>query len=368
MLLSLASCALFLQVSLRRTTDSVVADFLSQNSPEILQEDTAGLIHRLNLLASGSEWVCMSAALEGVPLYLRKKGDCSSGIFRRAMELNTGPGNRLTLGFTLESSESLKVFSGLFLSFQLLSSLGFLILGRRIELARVRGDLQVAELARQVAHDIKSPLSALQALEGELGGLSPEHRQLAEGAIERIRSIARGLLEKTPISLSDPVAHPEGHPEVTQLAGLLSAIAAEKKLQLQATPGISLVVDWSAINTLLVTVDAAQFQRVLSNLLNNAIEALPGQGRIEIAADLRGQEVDIHIKDNGRGIPAELLPKLTQKGATFGKAGGHGLGLHHARRMLESWGGGLAITSQYGRGTTVTLTLPVASRSPSREI
>ena len=366
MLLSLASCALFLQVSLRRTTDSVVADFLSQNSPEILQEDTAGLIHRLNLLASGSEWVCMSAALEGVPLYLRKKGDCSSGIFRRAVELSTGPGNRLTLGFTLESSESLKVFSGLFLSFQLLSSLGFLILGRRTELARVRGDLQVAELARQVAHDIKSPLAALQALEGELGGLSPEHRQLAEGAIERIRSIARGLLEKTPISLSDPVAHPEGHLEVTQLAGLLSAIAAEKKLQLQATPGISLVVDWSAIDTLLVTVDTSQFQRVLSNLLNNAIEALPGQGRIEIAADLRGKEVEIHIKDNGRGIPAELLPKLTQKGATFGKAGGHGLGLHHARRMLESWGGGLAITSQYGRGTTVTLTLPVASRSPSR--
>jgi signal transduction histidine kinase len=113
--------------------------------------------------------------------------------------------------------------------------------------------------------------------------------------------------------------------------------------------------------------DERALHHLAAEVLDNAMdEAVAGHAtRIEVTLAPGNR---LTIVDNGRGIPAELLPKLTQKGATFGKAGGHGLGLHHARRMLESWGGGLAITSQYGRGTTVTLTLPVASRSPSREI
>ena len=66
------------------------------------------------------------------------------------------------------------------------------------------------------------------------------------------------------------------------------------------------------------------------------------------------------IKDNGKGIPPEILIKLGQRGETHGKAGGSGLGLFHARTTAESWGGSLVITSELGKGTTVKIKLPKA--------
>ena len=66
----------------------------------------------------------------------------------------------------------------------------------------------------------------------------------------------------------------------------------------------------------------------------------------------------IEVKDNGKGIPPEVLAKLGQKGETYGKAGGNGLGLYHARTTIEGWGGSFKIESVPGKGTAVLITLP----------
>ena len=66
----------------------------------------------------------------------------------------------------------------------------------------------------------------------------------------------------------------------------------------------------------------------------------------------------IQTRDNGKGIPPDILTKLGNRGETHGKAGGSGLGLYHARTTVESWGGRLRIESEVGKGTTVLVTLP----------
>jgi hypothetical protein len=68
--------------------------------------------------------------------------------------------------------------------------------------------------------------------------------------------------------------------------------------------------------------------------------------------------VFISVTDNGKGIPADILPKLGNAGETYGKPHGTGLGLHHAKLCLQQWDGSISITSVEGQGTKVLLTLP----------
>jgi hypothetical protein len=97
---------------------------------------------------------------------------------------------------------------------------------------------------------------------------------------------------------------------------------------------------------------------VLSNIIDNAVEASGENGRIRICLQPSSENFILSIEDNGKGIPPDILPQLMQKGATFGKPNGSGLGLYHAFQTLKSWDGTLSIDSKVGRGTVVHLRLP----------
>jgi PAS domain S-box-containing protein len=106
-----------------------------------------------------------------------------------------------------------------------------------------------------------------------------------------------------------------------------------------------------------VSVDREQFKRVLVNLLQNAIEALEGPGRVAVRIlPLAGDRVQVTVTDTGPGIPAEYLPRVTEPFFTT-KRGGTGLGLAIATRIMERLGGRLSVTSSPGAGTTFTLEL-----------
>lgn len=81
----------------------------------------------------------------------------------------------------------------------------------------------------------------------------------------------------------------------------------------------------------------------LSNIINNAVEAFADScGNVEVALLSIGDEVQLIVKDNGRGIPPEVLKKIGEKGVTHGKEGttsGSGLGVYHARKTIESCDG-----------------------------
>ncbi len=110
-----------------------------------------------------------------------------------------------------------------------------------------------------------------------------------------------------------------------------------------------------------VLVDATQIEQVLMNLLINANHAMPDGGAITITARRRGNDwVEVAVSDTGPGIPAAHLPKIFDPFFTTKKEGeGTGLGLAICHTIMEHNGGGLAVTSEEGKGATFTLAMPV---------
>ena len=116
--------------------------------------------------------------------------------------------------------------------------------------------------------------------------------------------------------------------------------------------------------------DPQHLQRVFINLLSNAIKYTPDGGSIRVGLQRDGGMVRATVSDTGSGIPKEDLPKLFQE---FYRANdpvnqqvrGTGLGLALVKRIVEAHEGTIAVASEHGKGTTVTLHLPVAPAAPA---
>jgi signal transduction histidine kinase len=238
------------------------------------------------------------------------------------------------------------------------------------ELKARQHSTQVAmTIASQVSHDIRSPLAALDMVVKSLSDLPEDKRLLIRSSIGRIRDIANDLLDKNrslsnapPHSLEvEPVRSPEPAQGVQLISSLLDGLVSEKRLQFRSQIGleIDLTLDHHSYG-IFATVNSTEFKRVISNLVNNAVEALNEIGRVVVSVRRHQNEVLISVCDNGQGIPPEILARLGQRGETHGKAGGSGLGLYHARTTVESWGGRFAVRSTVGQGTEVVLALPAA--------
>jgi signal transduction histidine kinase len=109
-----------------------------------------------------------------------------------------------------------------------------------------------------------------------------------------------------------------------------------------------------------VFVDRTLVGRALANVIENALHAMPGRGSLTVAGRLEGAVVVIDVTDTGVGMDAEELERVFEPYFST-KAMGTGLGLPIARRNIELSGGAVAIASEKGRGTRVTIRLPVAA-------
>jgi len=211
-------------------------------------------------------------------------------------------------------------------------------------------------MVSQLAHDIRSPLAALGAAAKGLD-IPQEQRGMIDGAVARMQGIADDLLARYRAPSAGP-AKPKT--SVLALGGLVEQVVAEKRLQHKDKVGIS--IDFSPGEAeLKASIEPTEFQRLISNLINNSVEAFSGEGVVSVALSAVDHKVLLTVKDNGKGIPPEILARLGQKGETHGKAGGTGLGVYHARKTVEAWGGSFKIESEAGKDTAVTLELPAAT-------
>ncbi|MBI4667647.1 MAG: HAMP domain-containing histidine kinase [Elusimicrobia bacterium] len=235
-------------------------------------------------------------------------------------------------------------------------------------IAKIKSAKHIEQIAAQVAHDIRSPLAALDSVLGSITRLPEEERLIIRSATSRIRDIANHLLAKHPQEGRTDAAQepPRGEPslmstEVCLLSSLIDPIITEKRLQFRSNRAIEIDAPLNSVSYgHFARVQARELKRIVSNLVNNSVEALEEKGSVVVSLGRQDERVLLKVQDNGKGVPLEILSKLGQKGETHGKTGGSGLGLYHAKTCVESWGGSLNIESQIGKGTTVTIGFPRA--------
>ena len=233
----------------------------------------------------------------------------------------------------------------------------------RIETGKLQA---LAQQASQVSHDIKSPLATLDLLVAELKNLPEDQRVMTRAAVNRIKDIAHSLSSKNKAIKHGNDASAGNEPcSVQLLSSIIDPLISEKRVQFREKLGIDIdaKIDETSYG-LFAKVQPAEFKRALSNLINNAVEAVSESGKVTLLLNKTQEQIEITISDNGAGIPPEILVRLGARGETHGKAGGSGLGLYHARTAFESWGGSLVIQSEVGKGSVIRLRLP-ASAPPS---
>ncbi|UOF02640.1 sensor histidine kinase [Bdellovibrio reynosensis] len=231
----------------------------------------------------------------------------------------------------------------------------------RLQEQRLEAELalskKIAQISRQVAHDIRGPLSALTTLNELDHNMAPDRKELLDLAVKRIRGIADDLLSTGVKAAQDIVQAVPQAAEGHDLTTMLEPLVKEYKF---AHPQVNFA--WSKhlySEKALVQLETIKIQRIVSNLLNNSLEALPAhEATIQLVLMERENHWLLQVMDNGKGIPEDILPKLAEEGATHGKQNGHGLGLFDAKKTLQSIGGDLQIRSKLDVGTQVSLIFP----------
>ncbi len=235
------------------------------------------------------------------------------------------------------------------------------LLNKAIRSIELENFAAIGTLASQVAHDIRSPLSALNLVMGTIKDLPEEKRLIMRSAVQRINDIANALLKhgKGQIDLMSK-QYQENEPVL--LVALVDSIVSEKRTQFREMIGIDIEGDLTKGYGLFAKINPIELSRVISNLVNNSVEAFENaKGRVDIGICVEDGKIVISVQDNGKGIPPNILSKLGGRGVTHGKAGslsGSGLGVAHARETVESAGGTISVSSSLGMGTIIKLALP----------
>jgi signal transduction histidine kinase len=244
---------------------------------------------------------------------------------------------------------------------------------QRTELERTQRLEAWADMARQVAHDIKNPLTPIQ--------LSAEHarrvnidrgRPLSPVLDECVASILSQvkLLRQISAEFSSFASSPTPRPETTRLPELIEEVVEPYRTGLADR----IVIETRAPADLPpVTIDRTLFARALTNVIENALHAMPGKGRLDIVTSLTSPQspapspqhpapspstMIVQVRDTGVGMDAEAIDRIFEPYFST-KATGTGLGLTIAKRNIELNGGTIHVASERGVGTTVTLTLPI---------
>ena len=233
---------------------------------------------------------------------------------------------------------------------------------QRSELERTQRLEAWADMARQVAHDIKNPLTPIQ--------LSAEHarrvnidrgRPLSPVLDECITAILGqvALLRQISAEFSSFASAPTPRPEPTEVAALIEDVVAPYRMGLAGR--ITIAVE-AARGLPQPAIDRTLFSRALTNVIENALHAMPGRGQLTVTCHLSAldahRSIVVDVTDTGVGMDAEALAKIFEPYFST-KATGTGLGLTIAKRNIELNGGTIDVRSQRGLGTTVTMTIPI---------
>jgi signal transduction histidine kinase len=236
--------------------------------------------------------------------------------------------------------------------------------GMAADLQRKRGELERtnrleawAEMARQVAHEIKNPLTPIQLNAEHLRRVYEDRREPLGPALQKcVATILEQvkLLRQIASEFSSFASSPTAKPVEFDVAVLLQEIVEPYRAGLDGRIRLELAIPPTLPP---VFVDRNLMSRSLTNIVENALHAMPGSGTLAVAANAAAGWVRIRISDTGVGMDAEALARAFEPYFST-KAGGTGLGLPNAKRNVELMGGTIAVQSVRDQGTTVEISVP----------
>jgi nitrogen fixation/metabolism regulation signal transduction histidine kinase len=222
-----------------------------------------------------------------------------------------------------------------------------------------------AEMARQVAHEIKNPLTPIQLSAEHLRRVHADRGEpmgpVLEGCVTSILVQVR-LLRQIASEFSSFASSPTARRAAADAAQLVREVVEPYRVGLE---GRIAIVNEVADTLPPVFVDRTLVTRALANLVENALHAMPGLGTLRVTSAVEDGWVAIRVEDNGAGMDAEALTRVFEPYFST-KTTGTGLGLPIARRNIELSGGSVTVESEKGRGTAVTIRLPIGSLIPDR--
>ena len=236
------------------------------------------------------------------------------------------------------------------------------LLGRRARLARLQSDLLA-----NVSHELRTPLAAIrmyaQTLQSGLLEKDPESTRQSLATIVRETEWLEATVERVLTWRS--LARDQDAVDLRSATVRDAVEDALARFRRMVVPG-EVELDVELASVLPVRHDRDALNRIVLNLLVNAYKYTGGEKRIRVAVHDRGNDVEITVEDNGIGIPASDLehvfdPFFRVDSRAPGGAAGAGLGLAIVRQLVHLHGGEARASSEPGRGSVFTVTLPAAS-------
>jgi signal transduction histidine kinase len=241
---------------------------------------------------------------------------------------------------------------------------------RRDQLDRLKDDFVLT-----ASHELRSPLTSVQGfaelLMLERDSLTPRQIETVEIILDNCRHLVRLLNDLLDLARSD-AGRLTIQPQPLEIGPLIDEVVRTMRAQTDSAgqtlseriePGLPKV-----------NAEQARIRQILVNLITNAHEYSPENANIEVSARAIGADlVEVSVKDNGPGIPAEQLEHIFER-FTRGDAGltqrvgGTGLGLAISKSLVELHGGSIAVDSEVGVGSTFSFRLPVAAGTPAGKL
>jgi signal transduction histidine kinase len=215
----------------------------------------------------------------------------------------------------------------------------------------------VGELASGVGHELRNPLNVIRncayllnmALSEKTDEESSNTLKVLDKQIDIANKIVTDLLDFTRIRPPQ------------QIRADLKSLINESVSYITTPENVKINVNLNG-HSRPVRTDPEQMNRVFTNIISNAVQAMNGKGgQLDINAAVDDETISVLFKDNGCGIPAENLEKIYEPLFTT-KPKGIGLGLAISKRLVEQNGGKIEVASQVGQGTTFTVKLPIEKR------
>jgi signal transduction histidine kinase len=226
------------------------------------------------------------------------------------------------------------------------------------------------DLVANVSHDLRTPLASLRGYLDTLiikgDSLSAEEQRtylsIAAQQTERLARLVAELFELAKLEAKDVAVQAEAFPVAELIQDVVQKFeldAERRRLDIRAEVGADLPF---------VLADIGLAERVLQNLIDNALRHTPAGGRVTVTTEAREREVLITVADTGSGIPKDHLPHIFERlyrvdKSRDSRSGGAGLGLAIARQIVELHGGRIVVESEPGRGTAFSFSLPLAGGS-----